>query len=65
MNILDLNDHIMSKVKHNIFLKSLMKHRKDNFDIYSDWNEGSSGGNEYWEEWELDNLGNRFLLDDG
>ena len=31
MNILDLNEDIMSKVKHNIFLKRLMKHREDNF----------------------------------
>eukprot|EP01050_Picozoa_sp_SAG11_P047334 SAG11_NODE_24732_length_368_cov_56.535316_1_plen_87_part_00 len=27
MNIIDLNDDIMSKIKHNLFLKSLMKHR--------------------------------------
>eukprot|EP01050_Picozoa_sp_SAG11_P032900 SAG11_NODE_10915_length_796_cov_32.292683_2_plen_66_part_00 len=33
MNILDLNDDIMSKIKHNLFLKSLMKHRKDNFEF--------------------------------
>eukprot|EP01050_Picozoa_sp_SAG11_P051877 SAG11_NODE_29745_length_307_cov_1.721154_1_plen_26_part_10 len=26
MNILDLNDDIMSKVKHNIFLRKIMKH---------------------------------------
>eukprot|EP01050_Picozoa_sp_SAG11_P002497 SAG11_NODE_127_length_15677_cov_10.890872_13_plen_89_part_00 len=33
MNILDLNADIMSKVKHNIFLKKLMKHREDNFNF--------------------------------
>eukprot|EP01050_Picozoa_sp_SAG11_P059273 SAG11_NODE_38312_length_252_cov_32.751634_1_plen_73_part_10 len=33
MNILDLNEDIMSKVKHNIFLKKLMKHREDNFNF--------------------------------
>eukprot|EP01050_Picozoa_sp_SAG11_P039777 SAG11_NODE_16916_length_533_cov_3.126728_1_plen_85_part_00 len=38
MNILDLNDDIMSKIKHNIFLKSLMKHTKDNFEfVFYDW----------------------------
>ena len=38
MNILDLNDDIMSKIKHNLFLKSLMKHRNEfEFDFY-DWN---------------------------
>eukprot|EP01050_Picozoa_sp_SAG11_P036321 SAG11_NODE_13760_length_640_cov_35.295749_2_plen_98_part_00 len=31
MNILDLNDDIMSKVKHNIFLRKLMNHREDKF----------------------------------
>eukprot|EP01050_Picozoa_sp_SAG11_P023478 SAG11_NODE_4730_length_1788_cov_14.219065_2_plen_86_part_00 len=36
MNILDLNDDIMSKIIHNLFLKSLMKHRKDNF-VYDDF----------------------------
>eukprot|EP01050_Picozoa_sp_SAG11_P050969 SAG11_NODE_28703_length_318_cov_17.963470_1_plen_53_part_10 len=33
MNILDLNEDIMSKVKHNIFFKKLMKHREDNFNF--------------------------------
>eukprot|EP01050_Picozoa_sp_SAG11_P067441 SAG11_NODE_48095_length_125_cov_96.576923_1_plen_28_part_10 len=28
MNILDLNDDIMSKVKHNIFLRKIMKHKE-------------------------------------
>eukprot|EP01050_Picozoa_sp_SAG11_P028675 SAG11_NODE_7761_length_1099_cov_29.102000_1_plen_87_part_00 len=38
MNILDLNEDIMSKIKHNLFLKSLMKHRNE-FEIYLfDWN---------------------------
>ena len=38
MNILDLNDDIMSKIKHNLFLKSLIKHRNEfEFDFY-DWN---------------------------
>eukprot|EP01050_Picozoa_sp_SAG11_P009443 SAG11_NODE_887_length_6694_cov_21.780440_3_plen_78_part_00 len=38
MNILDLNDDIMSKVKHNIFLRKLMKHREDNFNYDNyDW----------------------------
>eukprot|EP01050_Picozoa_sp_SAG11_P060517 SAG11_NODE_39809_length_220_cov_31.264463_2_plen_33_part_01 len=31
MNILDLNDDIMSKVKHNIFLRKIMKHKEDKF----------------------------------
>eukprot|EP01050_Picozoa_sp_SAG11_P019674 SAG11_NODE_3175_length_2633_cov_2.028414_3_plen_40_part_00 len=31
MNILDLNGDIMSKVKHNIFLRKIMKHKGDNF----------------------------------
>ena len=34
MNILDLNEDIMSKVKHNLFLKKLMKHREDYFNRF-------------------------------
>eukprot|EP01050_Picozoa_sp_SAG11_P011232 SAG11_NODE_1176_length_5600_cov_8.953827_5_plen_87_part_00 len=38
MNILDLNYDIMSKIKHNLFLKSLMKRTKDNFEfVFYDW----------------------------
>eukprot|EP01050_Picozoa_sp_SAG11_P002498 SAG11_NODE_127_length_15677_cov_10.890872_14_plen_85_part_00 len=38
MNILDLNEDIMSKVKHNIFLKNLIKHKEDKFNYnYIDW----------------------------
>ena len=33
MNILDLNDDIMSKVKHNISLRKIMKHKEDNFEF--------------------------------
>eukprot|EP01050_Picozoa_sp_SAG11_P043032 SAG11_NODE_20145_length_451_cov_13.772727_1_plen_84_part_00 len=38
MNILDLNEDIMSKIKHNLFLKSLMKHRNEFEFGVSDWN---------------------------
>ena len=31
MNILDLNEDIMGKIKHKLFLKQLIKHRQDNF----------------------------------
>ena len=38
MNILDLNEDIMSKVKHNLFFEKLIKHKKDNFNYdYIDW----------------------------
>ena len=38
MNILDLNEDIMSKIKHNLFLKSLMKHQKEfDYNEYIDW----------------------------
>eukprot|EP01050_Picozoa_sp_SAG11_P040748 SAG11_NODE_17885_length_506_cov_1.068796_1_plen_64_part_00 len=55
MNILDLNEDIMSKVKHNIFLKRLMKHREDNFKF-----------NELdWDKWEFINDDDIFYLDRG
>eukprot|EP01050_Picozoa_sp_SAG11_P011833 SAG11_NODE_1280_length_5314_cov_2.956472_6_plen_84_part_00 len=38
MNILDLNDDIMSKIKHNLFLKSLMKHQSSFCFNFIDWN---------------------------
>eukprot|EP01050_Picozoa_sp_SAG11_P039819 SAG11_NODE_16954_length_532_cov_43.318707_1_plen_104_part_00 len=53
MNILDLNNDIMSKVEHNIikimkrkeFLRKIIKHKEDNFNY-----EGFD-----WYEWEKDN----------
>eukprot|EP01050_Picozoa_sp_SAG11_P050161 SAG11_NODE_27794_length_328_cov_44.554585_2_plen_53_part_01 len=34
MNILELNEDIMSKVKHNIFFKKIMKHRKNYYNRF-------------------------------
>ena len=45
MNILDLNDDIMSKVKHNIFLRQIIKHKEDNFNY----------DNYGWDKWEFKN----------
>eukprot|EP01050_Picozoa_sp_SAG11_P004951 SAG11_NODE_330_length_10677_cov_8.535117_12_plen_99_part_00 len=43
MNILDLNDDIMSKVKHNIFLRKITKHKEDNFNYEKmDWDKWES-----------------------
>eukprot|EP01050_Picozoa_sp_SAG11_P049163 SAG11_NODE_26707_length_341_cov_52.260331_1_plen_94_part_00 len=55
MNILDLNEDIMSKIKHNLFLKSLMKHQKE-FDY-----------NEYidWKDWEDEKYIDCISLDNG
>eukprot|EP01050_Picozoa_sp_SAG11_P017200 SAG11_NODE_2452_length_3345_cov_3.549908_4_plen_95_part_00 len=42
MNILDLNDDIMSKVKHesDMFLRKIKKHKEDNFNYEGfDWEE--------------------------
>eukprot|EP01050_Picozoa_sp_SAG11_P049305 SAG11_NODE_26859_length_339_cov_140.216667_1_plen_83_part_00 len=55
MNILDLNDDIMSKIKHNLFLKSLMKHKGDNFN-YDDFD---------WDNWELVNEYDYFSIENG
>ena len=56
MNILDLNDDIMSKIKHNLFLKSLMKHQKENESFI---------GYDNSEEWEDDHCWNCFSIDNG
>eukprot|EP01050_Picozoa_sp_SAG11_P016753 SAG11_NODE_2326_length_3518_cov_401.419713_2_plen_85_part_00 len=53
MSIFDLNDDIMSKVKHNIFLRKIVKHKEDNFNY-----EGID-----WEE--LDNRFNFISLENG
>ena len=53
MNILELNEDIMSKVKHNLFLKSLMKHREDNFN-YDGFD---------WTEWEYLEFYDTLILD--
>eukprot|EP01050_Picozoa_sp_SAG11_P026832 SAG11_NODE_6569_length_1286_cov_47.063184_1_plen_89_part_00 len=55
MNILDLNEDIMSKVKHNIFLRRLMKHREDNFNY----------DNYEWDKWEFINDYDIFYLENG
>eukprot|EP01050_Picozoa_sp_SAG11_P046586 SAG11_NODE_23912_length_381_cov_0.914894_1_plen_86_part_00 len=55
MNILDLNDDIMSKVKHNIFLRNLMEHKEDNFNY-----EGID-----WYRWETDNDFDFFPIENG
>eukprot|EP01050_Picozoa_sp_SAG11_P006302 SAG11_NODE_484_length_9060_cov_7.118514_1_plen_86_part_00 len=55
MNILDLNDDIMSKVKHNIFLRKIMKHKEDNFNREK----------MDWDEWETKNDLDLFSLDNG
>ena len=55
MNILDLNDDIMSKVKHNIFLRKIMKHKEDNFNY-----EGFD-----WDKWEYLNLYDTIVLENG
>ena len=53
MNISDLNDDIMSKIKHNLFLKSLMKHRNSFIDCID------------WDCWDYENYYDCFSLDDG
>eukprot|EP01050_Picozoa_sp_SAG11_P006704 SAG11_NODE_531_length_8710_cov_33.573569_6_plen_93_part_00 len=55
MNILDLNDDIMSKVKHNIFLRKIMKHKEDKFNY-----EGFD-----WDKWEYLNLYDTIVLENG
>ena len=55
MNILDLNEDIMSKVKHNIFLRKIMKHKEDNFN-YEKMD---------WDKWESKNDLDLFSLDNG
>eukprot|EP01050_Picozoa_sp_SAG11_P058538 SAG11_NODE_37462_length_256_cov_4.248408_1_plen_57_part_01 len=55
MNILDLNDDIMSKVKHNIFLRKIMKHKEDKFNYEKT----------DWDKWETKNDLDLFSLDNG
>eukprot|EP01050_Picozoa_sp_SAG11_P011967 SAG11_NODE_1301_length_5259_cov_8.758140_4_plen_92_part_00 len=59
MNILDLNDDIMSKIKHNLFLKSLMKHRDKIMVMVNEFDFVD------WYFWEVENFGNRVSLDNG
>eukprot|EP01050_Picozoa_sp_SAG11_P024912 SAG11_NODE_5452_length_1555_cov_4.319368_1_plen_82_part_00 len=55
MKILDLNDDIMSKVKHNIFLRKIMKHKEDNFNYEKmDWGDRA-----------VENAHHYICLDDG
>eukprot|EP01050_Picozoa_sp_SAG11_P024997 SAG11_NODE_5498_length_1543_cov_58.549861_1_plen_87_part_00 len=56
MNILDLNDDIMSKIIHDLFLKSLVKHQKE-FELFI--------GYDSCEEWEDDNCWNFFSINNG
>ena len=60
MNILDLNNDIMEMVKHKLFLKQLMKHRKDNFGFSTD---GATLYN--WEYYEIENDFDLISLENG
>ena len=58
MNILDLNEDIMSKIKHNLFLNSLMKHHKEFNSFINDTLED-------WREWEDGKIFDCLSLDNG
>ena len=59
MNILDLNEDIMGKIKHKLFLKQLIKHRQDNF--YKVFKTSLKE----WNKYESDNKFNLIALEDG
>ena len=54
MNLFDLNNDILNKIQHQVFLNKLMKHKEQfNFTSIS------------WEDWEHKNDIDMFFLDDG